>query len=139
MLSHRVQNDLHIILLIGGIVILLELIGYLSFGKISLLVLVVGGISFVSTGPYVSPKLILRMYRAKSVAVEEDTQLFAIVEEPTNQVGLARMPKLFYLPSQMVNAFAPDSREIALIGITDGILMAYSFNTYIFIIKLHEH
>ena len=79
------------------------------------------------------------MYKAKSVAVEEDTQLFAIVEELTNQVGLARMPKLFYFLSQMVNAFATASRKNALIGITDGILMAYSFKTYIFIIKLHEH
>ena len=53
MLSHREQNDFHTILLIGGIATLLELIGYLSFGKISLLVLVVGGISFVSAGPHV--------------------------------------------------------------------------------------
>lgn len=85
MLSHRVQNDLHTILLIGGMAILLGLIGYLLFGKIGLLVLVVGGILFVSAGPRIAPKLVLRMYKAKPVAVEQDTQLFAIVEALTKR------------------------------------------------------
>ena len=85
-----------------------------------------------------TPKLVFRMYRAKSVAVEEDTQLFAIVEELTDRAGLLRMPKLFYIPSQKINAFSTASRENALIGISDGILVAYSFNTYKFIIKLYE-
>ncbi len=124
MLSHRVQNDLHTILLIGGMAILLGLIGYLLFGKIGLLVLVVGGILFVSAGPRVTPKLVLRMYKAKPVAVEEDTQLFSIVEELTKRAGLPRIPKLFYIPSQMINAFATGTRKNALIGVTDGILRA---------------
>ena len=124
MLSHRVQNDLHTILLIGGMAILLGLIGYLLFGTIGLVLLVVGGIFFVSAGPRVTPKLVLRMYKAKPVAVEEDTQLFAIVEELTKRAGLARIPKLFYIPSQMINAFATGTRDNALIGVTDGILRA---------------
>ena len=124
MLSHRVQNDLHTILLIGGMAILLGLIGYLLFGMIGLVLLVVGGIFFVSAGPRVTPKLVLRMYKAKPVAVEEDTQLFEIVEELTKRAGLARIPKLFYIPSQMINAFATGTRDNALIGVTDGILRA---------------
>lgn len=124
MLSHRLQNDLHTILLIGGMAILLGLIGYLLFGTIGLVLLVVGGIFFVSAGPRVTPKLVLRMYKAKPVAVEEDTQLFAIVEELTKRAGLSRIPKLFYIPSQMINAFATGTRDNALIGVTDGILRA---------------
>ena len=124
MLSHRVQNDLHTILLIGGMAILLGLIGYLLFGTIGLVLLVVGGIFFVSAGPRVTPKLVLRMYKAKPVAVEEDTQLFEIVEELTKRAGLYRIPKLFYIPSQMINAFATGTRDNALIGVTDGILRA---------------
>jgi len=124
MLSHRVQNDLHTILLIGGMAILLGLIGYLLFGKIGLLLLVVGGVVFVSAGPRVTPKLVLRMYKAKPVAVEEDTELFAIVEELSKRAGLSRIPQLFYIPSKMINAFATGTRDNALIGITDGILRA---------------
>lgn len=124
MLSHRVQNDLHTILLISGMAILLGLIGYLLFGTIGLVLLVVGGIFFVSAGPRVTPKLVLRMYKAKPVAVEEDTQLFAIVEELTKRAGLSRISKLFYIPSQMINAFATGTRDNALIGVTDGILRA---------------
>jgi len=124
MLSHRVQNDLHTILLIGGMAILLGLIGYLLFGKIGLLLLVVGGIFFASAGPRVTPKVVLRMYKAKPVAVEEDTQLFEIVEELAQRADLSRIPKLFYIPSKMINAFATGTRDNALIGVTDGILRA---------------
>lgn len=128
MLSHRVQNDLHTILLIGGMAILLGLIGYLLFGKIGLIILVLGGIILVSSAPRVTPKLVLRMYKAKPVAVEEDTQLFAIVEELAKRAGLSKVPQLFYIPSQMINAFATGTRDNALIGITDGILRALNGN-----------
>ena len=124
MLSHRVQNDLHTVLLIGGMAILLGLIGYFLFGTIGLVLLVLGGIFFVTAGPRVTPKLVLRMYKAKPVEVEEGTQLFAIVEELARRAGLSRIPKLFYIPSQMINAFATGSRDNALIGVTDGILRA---------------
>ena len=122
MLSHRVQNDLHTILLIGGMAMLLGLIGYLLFGTIGLVILVLGGIFFISVGPRVTPKLVLRMYKAKPVAVEEDTQLFSIVEELSKRAGLLHIPQLYYIPSQMINAFATGTRENALIGVTDGIL-----------------
>lgn len=124
MFSHRVQNDLHTILLIGGMAILLGLIGYLLFGTIGLVILVLGGIFFISAGPRVTPKLVLRMYKAKPVAIEEDTQLFSIVEELSQRAGLLKVPQLYYIPSQMINAFATGTRNNALIGVTDGILRA---------------
>jgi len=124
MFSHRVQNDLHTVLLIGGMAILLGLIGYLLFGAIGLVILVLGGIFFISAGPRVTPKLVLRMYKAKPVAVEQDTQLFAIVEALSKRAGLLNVPQLYYIPSQMINAFATGTRNNALIGVTDGILRA---------------
>lgn len=128
MFSHRVQNDLHTILLIGGMAILLGLIGYLLFGTIGLVILVLGGIFFISAGPRVTPKLVLRMYKAKPVAIEEDTQLFSIVEELSQRAGLLKVPQLYYIPSQMINAFATGTRNNALIGVTDGILRALNGN-----------
>jgi len=115
---------LHIILLIAGMAMLLGLIGYLLFGTIGLVILVLGGIFFISAGPRVTPKLVLRMYKAKPVAVEEDTQLFGIVEELSKRAGLLHIPQLYYTPSQMINAFATGTRDNALIGVTDGILRA---------------
>lgn len=104
--------------------ILLGLIGYLLFGTIGLVILVLGGIFFISAGPRVTPKLVLRMYKAKPVTVEEDTQLFGIVEELSKRAGLQNVPQLYYIPSQMINAFAIGTRSNALIGVTDGILRA---------------
>ncbi len=47
------------------------------------------------------------MYKAKPIAVEQDTQLFAIVEELTKRAELPRIPKLFYIHSQMINDLLP--------------------------------
>ena len=126
MLSHRLQNDLQTLLLISGMAILLGFSGYLLFGTIGLFILVIGGVFLVLAGPRVTPKLVLRMYKAKPVAVQEDTQLFNIVEELSKRAGLSKIPQLFYIPSKMINAFATGTRENALIGITDGILRALS-------------
>lgn len=124
MLSHRIQNDLQTILLICSMAILLGFIGYLLFGAIGLFILVIGGAFFMVAGPRVTPKLVFRMYKAKPVAVEEDTQLFNIVEELAKRAGLSNIPQLYYIPSKMINAFATGTRDNALIGITDGILRA---------------
>ena len=124
MLSHRIQNDLQTVLLICGMAILLGITGYLLFGKIGLFILVIGGAFLIFAGPRVTPKLVLRMYKAKPVEVEEDTQLFNIVEELATRAGLSKIPQLYYIPSKMINAFATGTRNNALIGITDGILRA---------------
>lgn len=68
------------LLLSCGMSILLGFIGYLLFGTIGVLILVIGGVLFLFAGPRVAPKLLLRMYKAKPVEIEEDTQLFSIVE-----------------------------------------------------------
>ncbi len=124
MLSHRVQNDLQTLLLISGMAILLGFTGYLLFGKIGLFILVLGGAFLILAGPKVTPKLVFRMYKAKPVAVEEDTQLFSIVEELSKRAGLSKIPQLYYIPSKMINAFATGTRDNALIGVTEGILRA---------------
>ena len=71
--------------------ILLGQIGCLLFGKIGLAILVVGGIILVSSAPQVIAKLVYRMNKAEPIAVEEDTQLFAIVEEHTKRAGLSKV------------------------------------------------
>ncbi len=122
MLSHRIQNNFQTALLVCGMVILLGFSGYLLFGTIGLFILVIGGIFFMFAGPRVTPKLVLRMYKAKPIELEEDTQLFAIVKELAKRAGLSIVPKIYYIPSKMINAFATGTRQNALIGITDGIL-----------------
>lgn len=81
-------------LLISGMAILLGFIGYVLFGTIGLLILAIGGALFVFAGLRVTPKLVLRMYKAKPVEVDKDTQLFGIVEELARHAGLAQAPQL---------------------------------------------
>lgn len=79
---------MHTLLLSCGVAILLGFIGYLLFGTIEVLILVIGGVLFLFAGPRATPILELRMYKAKPVEVEEDTQLFNIVEELARGAGL---------------------------------------------------
>jgi hypothetical protein len=47
----------------------------------------------------------LRIYKTKPVALEEDTQLFSIVEELSEYAGLIHIQKLYYISSQIIYAF----------------------------------
>ena len=70
-----------------GMAILLDLIGYLLFGTIGVLILVIGGVLFLFAGPRTRPILELCMYKAKPGEVAEDTQLFSIVEAYARGAG----------------------------------------------------
>ena len=78
-------------LFICGMAILLGVIVYLLLVKIGLAIQVVSGIILISSAPQVIPKLVYKMNKAELVTVEEDTQLFAIVEEHTERAGLSKV------------------------------------------------
>ena len=52
-----------------------------------MLILVIGGVLFLFAAPRATPILELRLYKAKPGEVEEDTQLFIIVEEFARGAG----------------------------------------------------
>jgi len=121
---HKRRNLLHSILLLGGMVGLLALFGYLLFGPDGLLGLGLGAALALWLSPRISPQMVLRLYRARPLRPAELPELFAVLERLAERAGLERPPALFYVPSAMLNAFAVGRPGDAVIALTDGMLRA---------------
>lgn len=122
LLEHKVRNGLQQLGLLGLLALLL---GYLAW--------VVGGESFlwgtllgVSTlwliNPVASPRLLVRLYGAIPLTPRDTPGLYGIVEALAARAGLERLPRLYYLPSRLMNAFATGRRDDAAIVLSDGLL-----------------
>lgn len=120
--NHDFRNWLHTVLLLGSMLALLALLGWLVAGRTGILWAVILGGILVFFGQQVSPQLVLRMYRARPLTAAEAPQLYQIMAELTQRAQLPYVPALYYVPSRMLNAFAVGTRRNAAIGLTDGIL-----------------
>jgi heat shock protein HtpX len=125
---HRVRNAIHSALLSGASLALGGLIGWgfaswLGFPGIWGVAWVGGAMaSFLLVGRHLSSRWVFRLYKARPLSSRQAPQLNAIVEELASRAGLPRSPRLYYIASPMVNAFASGTRYNAGIGVTDGIL-----------------
>ncbi|HKI96956.1 MAG TPA: zinc metalloprotease HtpX [bacterium] len=121
-LSHRLNNALHAVLLLGGLALLLMAIGLALGGTTGLLWVGVLGMLGLLFTPRISPAMILRMYRARPLAPAEAPALYELVGQLVQRAGLAQTPELFYVPTPLMNAFSVGRRDEAVIAVTDGLL-----------------
>jgi heat shock protein HtpX len=119
---HKLRNLLHSAILLGGMVGLLALCGWVLFGPDGLLGMALGSALALTFSPKISPRLVLRLYRARELTPPELPELFAVLDRLTQRAGLRRRPRLYYVPSRMLNAFAVGERDDAVIALTDGML-----------------
>lgn len=120
--SHNLRNWLHTVALLASMMLLVTLLGWLIAGRAGIIWAIVLGAVSLLFGQQASPQLVLRMYRARPLTVQEAPRLYQIQEELTQRAGLSYVPMLYYVPSRMMNAFAVGTRRNAAIGLTDGIL-----------------
>ena len=121
--DHRARNTAHTAVLLGAMFVLFAAFGSVFFGGLTGVVLL-GGFGLVSAavGARMAPRLVLRMYRARPLRHDEAPSLHGLLAELARRAGLSRAPQPFYVPSQMINAFAVGTGQNAAIGITDGML-----------------
>ncbi|HHJ15191.1 MAG TPA: peptidase M48 [Gammaproteobacteria bacterium] len=100
----------------------LALLGWLLWGRDGIVMLLTVGVIGVLFHPVVSPRLVMRLYRAVPVRREQAPALHDAVSRLARRAGLPVVPTLYYVPSQMLNAFAVGSGEHSAIAVTDGLL-----------------
>jgi heat shock protein HtpX len=123
---HNFRNALHTAILVLGSAAIMGLLAYSMFGTKGLVAAaVIGAIAMAGLGQ-VSPQMVLGLYKARPLGVEEAPQLHQIIVELASRAKLPAVPKLYYVPTQMLNAFAVGRKEDAAIAITDGLLRAMS-------------
>ncbi len=120
--SHKVQNWLHSLFLVLSMLALLGLLGWLLAGRTGLLWSLALVVLIGLFGHRISPAWVLRMYRARPLSRRESPELYELLGRICQRAGLAQLPRLYYLRSRMLNAFAVGRRDEASIVVTDGLL-----------------
>jgi len=119
---HKLRNLVQSVILLGGMIGLLAVCGWVLFGPDGVVGMALGGALALAFSPKISPGLVLRLYRARELTPPELPDVFAVLDRLAARAGLPRRPTLYYIPSRMLNAFAVGSRDEAVIAVTDGML-----------------
>lgn len=120
--EQKLRNLGHTLLLIGSMALLLALISELLFGEGVWPWVFAGVILAMSTLPDISPRWILRLYRARRIYPDEAPDLTRLMEEIGRRSGVHPIPTLYWIPSSTSNAFSVGSRGDSAIALTDGLL-----------------
>jgi len=122
MARHRWHNRAQTILLLAGIGITPGLLGWLTAGPGMAVGAIIIVFVLVMLSPRASSRMVLRMYNARELSHREAPDLKAMVAELARRADLPHAPRLYYVPSRMLNAFATGHNSETAIAITDGLL-----------------
>jgi heat shock protein HtpX len=123
---HKLRNLAHSALLLSGMVGLLFGISWLLFGSELALWALVGWAIALVWAPRISPRIVMRMYRARELSPAEFPDGYDLLQKLVDRAGLLRRPHFYYIPSSALNAFTLGSKEDAVITVTDGLLRVLS-------------
>jgi heat shock protein HtpX len=115
-------------LLLGGLTALMLAVGYYFGGQQGALIALVFS-AVMNFGSYwFSDKIVLKLYGAKEIPVQENPKLHALVEELAQKANLPK-PKLCLVVLPIPNAFATGRNEKhAVVAVTSGILQLLNEN-----------
>ena len=103
-------------------VILLAGLGHLLAGTTGVFMALGFSVLVILLNPGMSPYLLLRMYRARPLDEHSAPDLIQAIQELARRAHLPNAPALYYIPSDMINAFAVGSRRHTAIALTQALL-----------------
>ena len=116
---NRILNTVHTWLLAGGALLLLAVTAWAFAGTAGIVYAVIFGSVSMWAMRRVSPKLVLSMYKAREVGSSEFPSAARILARLAARAGLPAVPRLYVIPSKLMNAFAVGRREQSAIAVTD--------------------
>lgn len=120
--KHKVSNWLQSLMLVATLALIMGALAWLLWGiQIAIMAVAMTAVLFIAN-TRISPALVLRMYRARRLDLETAPRLYAMVQELARRAELGFTPALYYLPSDVMNAFAVGSRRNAVLAVSDGLL-----------------
>jgi heat shock protein HtpX len=116
------MNTIKTALLLGALTGLLMLIGGWFGGRSGVMIAFFFAVVMNFGSYWFSDKIVLAMYRAKSVSETEAPELYALVKNLALRASMP-MPRVYIIPEQTPNAFATGRNEQnAVVAVTQGIL-----------------
>lgn len=120
--QHRFRNQLHSIVLFGGLVGLLGLVGYLLLGSGGLLLGCLIATLTVALQHSIPTEWLLRMHGARRMDASRSPRLIRILQTLLDRANLDCPVTLYYVPSHTLNAFTMGNQSKAIVAVTTGIL-----------------
>lgn len=118
---HRLSNVAQSLLLLAAMAALLSALGAVLLGDAGIAVALGVVVALIVFGAGVSPAVILRMYGARALGPRDAPELHAMLAALAERAGVPP-PRLYYLPSRLINAFAVGRRGDAAIAVSDALL-----------------
>jgi heat shock protein HtpX len=122
--SHKLRNTLHTWILIVGSALLMGAIAWTVFGATGLVWAAIFGGFGVWSASRISPTMVLKLFKAQPLLEAEAPDLHRILRELAKRADLPSVPRLHYVGSKVLNAFAVGRAEDSAIAVTDGLLRA---------------
>lgn len=119
-LQHK--NFLRTATLLVTMLALVLFVGFLFMGWRGILWAAILGGGGILLSYNVPTQYIMRFYRAQAVPAYQLVDIQHIVQQFSTQAGLSVIPRLYYIPSHQVNAFATGSKNDPAIALTYGLL-----------------
>jgi heat shock protein HtpX len=119
---HRMHNFVQTFLLVGGSLTLFMATAYVFFGPQGIVFAIIFGAVSLYAASRVSPAMVLRMYRAQPVSRLQFAAGHEILETLSRRAGLASVPELYVIPSNLMNAFAVGRVHDSAICLTDKLI-----------------
>ena len=120
--GRRLSNFLQTAALLGAMALLAGYLGWALLGTDGLVAGAVAVVLLLAFGPQVSPRMVLRMMGAAELHPSQAPGLYRLLHALSERAGLERAPRLYYLPTRVLNAFAMGRRDDAAITVTDALL-----------------
>jgi heat shock protein HtpX len=130
-------NNIQSLLLITALMIILGVLGNIIAGKVMAIIAVIFVIMLYFFNPVIAPHLVLKGYHTQQIAPYQAPNLYTALEFLAKRANLTAIPKLVYLPSDKINAFAVGLPDNAIIALSDGILRRLSLKELIAVLA-HE-
>jgi heat shock protein HtpX len=118
----KTENLVHGGLIIATMFLILLLIGWFVAGGIGILAAFIMGLMLAISATFISSQLILNMYGAQRLSPYQAPGLYELISELSARAGLQSVPKIHYLPSRVLNAFATGRGADSAIAVSDGLL-----------------
>jgi len=122
LIEHKLNNALQSFLLLAALAGLLGLLAWIIGGGSFVVFALIAVLLLYVTNPVASPRLVAMLYPGRVLHPSEAPRHYALLAELAHRAGLPSTPRLYYIPSQVMNAFATGSRDDALVAVSDGLL-----------------
>lgn len=119
---HALKNRFQSLLLLLVMASFMGVLGWMIWDLRGLVALLLVTLVTTLLNPSISPWLVMRLYSATNLEYASAPGLSLMTAELSRRAKLPNSPKLFYIASPMINAFAVGSPGNAAIALTDGLL-----------------